>query len=66
MAAPRSTGTKSRDRTWKSVVAEADPDFEAQKRREVEYDFSGAGRSGQGRVFTANRDKRFPYDQADS
>lgn len=54
---PRSTNTKSVERTWKSVVVAADPDFEAQKRREPEYEFSN------GKVFTANRANRHPYDQ---
>lgn len=59
MAGPsaRATGTKSSERTWKSVVVAADPDFEAQIRREPEYEYSN------GRVFTANRANRFPYDQ---
>lgn len=52
----RSTGTKSIERTWKSVVTEADPDWEAQKRREPEYEFRE-------RTFTANRANRHPYDQ---
>lgn len=51
----QNTNTKSVERTWKSVVVAADPDFEAQKRREPEYEMSN------GRVFTANRDLRFPY-----
>lgn len=60
----RDTGTKSVERTWKSIVAAADPEFEAEKRREIEYDFSDrAGPSGRrGRVFTANRARRHPYD----
>jgi hypothetical protein len=51
------TGTKSVDRTWKSAVVAADPDFEAQKRREPEYEFSN------GKVFSANRAPvyRAPY-----
>jgi len=53
------TGTKSVDRTWKSVVVAADPDFEAEKRREPEYEMSN------GRVFSANRAQRHPYDQED-
>lgn len=57
MATPTNTGTKSRERTWKSAVVAADPDFEAQKRREPEYEMSN------GRVFSANRATRFPYDQ---
>ena len=51
------TNTRSFDRTWKSVVVKADPDYEARKRREPEYEFSN------GKVFTANRATRFPYDQ---
>jgi hypothetical protein len=54
---PRATNTKSVDRTWKSAVVAADPDFEALKRREPEYEFSN------GKVFSANRATRFPYDQ---
>ncbi len=53
---PRDTGTRSNDRTWKSVVVAADPDFEAAKRREPEYEFSN------GKVFTANRANRHPYN----
>lgn len=51
------TGTKSIERTWKSVVTAADPDWEAQKRREPEYEMSN------GKVFSANRANRHPYDQ---
>lgn len=54
---PQNTNTKSAERTWKSEVVRADPDFEAQKRKEPEYEFSN------GRKFDANRAKRFPYDQ---
>lgn len=56
MTAPRNTSTKSVDRTWKTIVVAADPDFEAQKRREVEYEFKG-------RTFSANRAQRHPYDR---
>jgi hypothetical protein len=51
------TGTKSKERTWKSVVTAADPDWEAQKRKEPEYVFSN------GREFNANRAKRWPYEE---
>jgi hypothetical protein len=40
-------------------VVAADPDFEAEKRREPEYEMSN------GRVFSANRAQRHPYDQED-
>lgn len=36
----RSTDTKSVNRTWRTLVLKADPDFEAQKRNELEYKFS--------------------------
>ncbi len=55
---PRDTGTKSRERTWKSLVLEADPDFEAGKKREPEYEFRD-------RTFTANRAQRHPYNIED-
>lgn len=54
----QNTGTKSIERTWKSVVAAADPDYEAAKKREPEYEFSQ-------RTFTANRAQRHPYDIED-
>lgn len=56
----RNTGTKSVERTWRSIVVAADPDFEAGKKREPEYDYTD--KPG-GRMFTANRALRFPYDQ---
>jgi hypothetical protein len=59
---PANTGTKSVDRTWKSVVVDADPDFERDKRNEVEYEFEGKGRK---RVFTANRANRHPFNVED-
>lgn len=52
---PRDTGTRSVERTWKEIVVEADPDFEAEKRKETEYEFSN------GRKFTANPAKRGAY-----
>jgi competence transcription factor ComK len=48
--------TKSIERTWISMVKQHDPDFEAQKRRETEYEFSN------GRTFKANPAKRHPYN----
>lgn len=57
MATTPTTGTRSKERTWKSFVVEKDPDFEAQKRSEPEYKMSN------GREFNANRALRFPYDQ---
>ena len=56
---PDSTGTRSKDRTWKGVVVEADPDLESDKRLEPEYEFSN------GRVFKADRAKRHPYNIED-
>lgn len=47
--------TKSVDRTFKSVVVAADPDFEAEKRNDLEYKFSN------GREFRDNPAKRGPY-----
>lgn len=55
MAATSNTGTKSVDRTWKSKVIAADPDFEAEKRKDVEYEFSND------RKFTGNPAQRGPY-----
>ena len=40
-------------------MLENEPDFEAQKRKETEYEMSN------GRNFTANRAARFPYDQGE-
>lgn len=60
----QNTGTRSVERTWASIVKDKEPDFEAQKRRETEYDFRDAGRAGQGRLFATDRAKRFPYDQS--
>ena len=53
------TRTKTVERTWKSLVLKADPDFEAERRREPEYEFSN------GRVFKADRAKRHPYNIED-
>lgn len=50
-----STGTKSVNRTWKTLVLKADPDFEAQKRNEIEYEFSNK------REFRANPATRGAY-----
>lgn len=50
-----STGTKSVNRTFKSLVLQADPDFEREKRNETEYEFSN------GRKFTANPATRGAY-----
>ena len=47
--------TKSVDRTFKSVVLKADPDFEAEKRNELEYEFSNK------RQFRGNPAMRGPY-----
>lgn len=52
------TGTKSIDRTWRSIVVKADPDYEASKRREPEYEMSN-------KTFTANRAERHPYNIED-
>lgn len=52
-----STGTKSREVTFKSLVVRADPDFEAEKRRETEYKFSN------GREFRANPATRGAYEE---
>lgn len=49
------TGTKSVERTWKSIVLEADPEFEASKKKQVEYEFSN------GRKFSGNPAKRGAY-----
>lgn len=51
--------TKSVDRTFKSVVVAADPNFEADKRNELEYKMSN------GREFRANPAKRHPYNVED-
>lgn len=59
MAARNTTGTKSVDRTWKSVVVKADPDFEREKRNELEYKFSN------GREFRGNVAKRGQYAEGD-
>jgi len=48
--------TKSVDYPFKEIVVAADPDFEREKRNEIEYEFRG-------KTFRANRSKRFPYDQ---
>lgn len=50
------TNTKTNERTWKSVCVVADPEFEAAKRNEPEYEMSN------GRVFSANRSNRHPYN----
>lgn len=47
------------ERSWDSMVRQTDPDFERKKRTETEYEFTR-------RKFTADRDKRFPYDQEDA
>ena len=52
---PRSTGTRSVERTWKEIVVAADPDFEAEKKKDTEYEFSN------GRKFTGNVAKRGAY-----
>jgi hypothetical protein len=49
------TGTKSKERTWASLIRQADPDIEAQKRNEIEYKFSN------GREFRGNPAKRGAY-----
>lgn len=49
------TGTKSVERTWKSIVVEIDPDFEAEKKKELEYEFSN------GKKFSGNPLKRGAY-----
>lgn len=43
--------------TWETMVRQADPDYDAKARNEVEF------RMSNGREFRANRDKEFPYDQ---
>jgi hypothetical protein len=43
-----------------TLVHKADPDYQRDKRNEIEYDFSGIG-SGKGRIFTTDRSKRWPY-----
>lgn len=48
--------TKSIERTWKSLVVRTDPDFEAEKRKVTEYEFSN------GRKFVANPSNRHPYN----
>lgn len=50
--------TKSVTRTYKSLVLKQNPNFEAEKRREVEYEFSR-------RKFSANRAVRHPYNIED-
>lgn len=52
------SNTKSVDRTFKTLVIQADPDFEIEKRREPEYEFPG-------RTFTANPATRHPYNRED-
>lgn len=54
MTAP-TTRTKSVSRTWKSLVLKVDPDFEAAKRNELEYEFSNK------REFRANPAERGAY-----
>lgn len=56
MSGPSDSVVRSVDRTWSSLVHQADPDMEREKRNEIEYKFSR-------RTFTADRSKRFPYDQ---
>jgi len=51
------TGTRSVNRTWKSIVLAADPDFEAEKKRELEYEMSN------GREFRGNPATRGPYGE---
>jgi hypothetical protein len=55
----RITYTKSVDRTWISVVTSADPEFENEKRRELEYKFSN------GREFRGEQHKRGQYAEED-
>lgn len=40
---------------WRALVLRADPDFERERRREVEYEMTN------GRVFRADRSKRGAY-----
>ena len=49
--------TKSVERTWKSIVVAADPDFEREKRNETEY------RMSNGREFRGNPANRGPYSE---
>ena len=50
--------TTSVNRTWRTLVIKADPEWATAKRKEVEYDFSD---HPGGRVFTGNPANRGPY-----
>ena len=51
--------TRSLETPWRVIVLKNDPDHEAEKRKEIEYDFSSAGAGG--RVFKANPATRGAY-----
>lgn len=55
MSRRRPPGTKSVERTWKEKIVAADPDFEAEARAQVEYEFSN------GRTFSGITAKRGVY-----
>ena len=52
------TNKPATERAWDVIVRQADPDYERKRHKEIEYEFSN------GRQFTADRDKRPPYDGA--
>jgi len=59
MAWPRPRQKSGIEWSWESLVRQADPDYDRRVHNETEFKFSN------GREFTADRNKRFPYDQPD-